>query len=184
MATSQTQSTEIAVRNSTNLEAVGELYEILLGRQQAAEIMDDPDAIGDEILAQLLAAESDEQLSLGKAEGWRDHLDTPYELHDFKWRKSEFDEGGPIYLIVQARNLDTGEPTILTTGSKNIVAQLANMARRGTLRGGVWKAVQAEKATQRGFFPLWLEKVRPETVEVLRAALSNPLLEEDETAAA
>lgn len=185
MPTSQNTSTDIAVRSSADLAQVEELYEILMGRAEAPEIVEDPEIIGREILMQLLSAESDDALVLGKATGWRDLQGVPIELIDFKWRRSEFEEGGPVYFIVRGRRLDDGEQVVLTTGSTNITAQLANMARRGTLVGGVWTCVQADKATARGFFPLWLEKVKPDTVAALRAGLgSNPLDEPDEAAAA
>lgn len=184
MATSQT-GTDLAVRSSADLAQVEELYEILMGRAEAPDIIEDPEQISREIVAQLLGADSDEGLVLGKAIGWRDLQGVPIELHDFKWRKSDFDEGNSVYFIIRGRRLDEGDQVVLTTGSRNITAQLANMARRGTLVGGVWVCVQAEKATGNGGFPLWLEKVKPDTVAALRAGLgSNPLDDDDDAAAA
>lgn len=153
-------TTVLAVRSSSDLAALDQFDAILTGQADPPEVIDDPEQISREIIMQLLAAESDDDLqNFGSATGWRDLLGVPVELRGFKWRPSTFDEGGPIYVIVQGIRMDTGEGVVLTTGSSNVLAQLSNMARRGTLVGGVWKMCQADKTTAAGFRPLHLEKV-------------------------
>lgn len=142
---------------------LNELDEILRTGEVNAEVIDDPDSISRSIIDQLLGADSDEALQdFGNAVGWRELLDVPVELHGFRWRVSDYAEGAPIYFIVSATRLDTGDRVTLTTGSLNVLAQLSNMARRGTLIGGVWQLHQAEKPTKAGFRPLWL--VQPDSV--------------------
>jgi hypothetical protein len=157
-------SNTLAVRSSTDLAGLAEFDAIILGQREAppVDIVEDPAEISREIMMQLLAAESDEELqNFGNAQGWRELEGTPILLKNFKWRPSSYDEGGPIYVVVQGTRLDTGEQVILTTGSGNVLAQLSNLARRGKLgeKDCVWKLERAAKETQRGYRPLHLEKV-------------------------
>lgn len=155
---------EIAVRASTDLASLDEFDRILTGQAEAppVEVIDDPAEISRQIIMQLLNAQSDEELqNFGGATGWRELEGVPIVLKGFRWRPSSFDEGGPLYVIVNGFNADTGEQVVLTTGSANVLAQLSNMARRGTLVDSVWKLAKAEKETSRGFRPLHLEQVTP-----------------------
>lgn len=153
-----------------DIASLNQLDEILRTGELNAEVVDDPDSISRSIIDQLLAADSDEALQdFGNAIGWKELLNVPIELRGFRWRVSDYSEGAPIYFIVSGTRLDTGEGVTLTTGSLNVLAQLSNMARRGTLVGGVWQLHEAEKATKAGFKPLWL--VQPESVrEAAKAA--------------
>lgn len=153
----------VPVSHGMDVAALDQLDEILRTGEVNVEVVDDPDSISRSIIAQLLAADSDEALQdFGNAVGWRELLEVPCELHGFNWRVSDYAEGAPIYFIVSATRLDTGERVTLTTGSLNVLAQLSNMARRGTLVGGIWQLHEADKPTKAGFKPLWL--VQPEQV--------------------
>lgn len=155
-------TTDIAVRSSNDLAALDEFDAILTGQSEPPEIIDDPEEISRQIIMQLLAASSDEELSnFGSAVGWRDLEGVPILLSGFRWRPSSFDEGGPVYVIVNGTRTDTGEQLVLTTGSSNVLAQLSNMARRGVLVGATWKLVKPDKATANGYYPLHLEQVAP-----------------------
>lgn len=170
MAKSQT-STAVAVRSSNDLAAAGdpdgvlaELERVLITNEAMPASADDPDRMAAEIVAQILAADTDDELDAmqgGNAIGWRELLDVPIELLGFRWRPSDFDEGSSVYFVVFGRRLDDGENVVLTTGSRNILAQLVNYAKRGVLSGRVVRATQQEKATQRGFHPLWLTTEKP-----------------------
>lgn len=150
-------SQTLVVQDHTQSASLDRLDEILrTGEVDGPEIVDDPAEISRSIVSQLLSAESDEELqNFGNAEGWKDYVGVPMELHGFRWQKSDFDQGAPIYFVVQATDLTTGERKVLTTGSMNVLAQLSNMARRGTLVGGVWMLTEGGK-TRSGFTPLWL----------------------------
>lgn len=163
MPKTQTASTALVVRSSaelaTDADLLNELERILVTNDRVEAVDDDPDAIAAEIVKQILAAESDDELDAvagGEAVGWGDLLDVPVELLGFRWRPSDFDEGSSVYFVVFANRLDTGAPVVLTTGSRNILAQLVNRAKRGALTGAVVSAVKAEKPTKRGFYPLRL----------------------------
>lgn len=172
-STATASSTEIAVRSSSDLASLNEFDAILSGQIDAPppEIVDDPAEISRQIIMQLLAAQSDEELqNFGNATGWRELEGVPILLKGFRWRPSSFDEGGPLYVIVNGFRTDTGEAVVLTTGSANVLAQLSNMARRGTLVDSVWVLAKAEKETSRGYRPLHLEKVRDASEAATAAA--------------
>lgn len=162
-------STDLAVRSSGQLASLDEFDAIITGEKDPEEsvVIEDPELISREIIRQLLAAESDDDLqNFGNAEGWRLLMGVPIELRDFRWRPSSFDEGGPLYVVVTGRAQDEqgGRDVILTTGSSNVLAQLSNLARReingtGKLRGSVWKLEESERVTSNGYRPLHLAKV-------------------------
>lgn len=156
----------LVVHSHADEASLRQLEEILSTGELEVEIVDDPNEISRSIVQQLLAAEDDEALQdFGNAIGWRELLDVPVELQGFRWQRSTFEgEGGaPVYFVVAATRLDTGDRVTLTTGSMNVLAQLTNMARRGTLVGGVWQLHQAENPTKAGYRPLWL--VQPDSVK-------------------
>lgn len=154
-------SAEIVVHDDSSARSLDALDEILLTGELNVEIVDDPNEISRQIVAQLLSAKSDSELqNLGDATGWSELMGVPMELHGFRWQRSSFEgEGSPVYFIVKATRLDTGAPVTLTTGSLNVLAQLSNMARRGTLAGSVWALTQAETPTRNGYRPFWLVQV-------------------------
>lgn len=148
--------TDIVVRKSTDLSQIAELERILLTDEEV-EVVDDPDLMSKEIVAQLLSAESDEELeNFGNAQGWRELEGVPMLVHGFRWRPSDMEGGASIYFVVDATQLDTGERVVLTTGSRNVLAQLTNLAKRGRIPGAVRQITKAQKATRAGFFPLML----------------------------
>ncbi len=163
-------ATDIAVRKSSDLAALDELEKILLGEADVPEVVDDPAEIQREIIAQLLGAETDEELEqVGNAVGWRDLAGVPMEIHGFRFRPSSYEEGAPVYFVVDATNLISGERVVLTTGSGNILAQLTNMARRNTLVGAVRALEIADTPTKAGFRPNWLRTPPQAVIEKAKA---------------
>jgi hypothetical protein len=161
-ATADPQSTDLAVRRSSDLTALTDLGRILVTGEFDTEIVDDPDAISRQIIEELLAAETDDELERGVgATGWIDYEGIPVEIHSFRWRKSDYEQGAPIYLIVFATDLRDGEPVTLTTGSKNVIAQLINLAQRDRFPV-VRMLTRADKPTANGYYPLWLSSTPEE----------------------
>lgn len=174
-----TGSQELAkVSTSTDVAQLHDLEAILLGITEPPEAVEDPVAQAREIIAQILASETEADVeAFGQAIGWKelcrryvrhDGLDAspgvPVELADFSWRVSEYEEGAPVYFIVRGTRLDDGSAVVLTTGSMNILAQLVAWARlaaegKGAFRGKKVVATEAEKATKGGYWPMWLESV-------------------------
>jgi hypothetical protein len=156
---SETQSQAIALRSSTDVASLDQFEEAVIYGNRI-ELLEDPETIQRGILMQLQAAQSDFELEPTEAEGWAELLDVPIEIHGFTWRPSDFDEGGSsVFVVVNGKRLDTGAPVVLTTGGRNVLMQLSNLARRG--RFPLVRALREnEKPTRNGYKPLWL--VTPE----------------------
>lgn len=166
---------ELVTRSSQDLASLDDFDAILLGAKAATVVETDPEEIQRQIVAQLLAAESDEELEqFGNAIPWHTLEGVPMQIFGFRWRPSDYAEGSPVYVIVNAERLDTAERVVLTTGGLNILAQLSNLARRGRLPA-IRELKVSEKKTKAGFAPLWL--VTPEA-EKLRQAEENGRLAE------
>ena len=166
-----TESQAIAVRGNLDVASLDELDQILLTGEYESEIIDDPAEISRQIVAQLLAAEDDSQVfDFGNAVGWREFVGTPMEVRGFHWRPSAYEAGAPIYFVVRAVRLDTGEIVTLTTGSHNVLAQLSNLARRGRIPGIVVALEPAKNPTAAGFTPLRLVKVADSAADYVKAA--------------
>lgn len=164
-------SAVVAVRRSTDLAQLDELDRILMGGDMEAEVIDDPGEISRQIIAELLAAETDDDLEfVGTAQGWQELEGVPVEIQGFRWRPSDFTPDDPekfhnsIYLVVFGNRMDDGEAVVLTTGSLNVCAQLSNLARRGSIPGAVRILARAEKPTKNNFYPLRLVST-PEEIE-------------------
>lgn len=184
--------TDLAIRSSNEISSVESLREQLLNLSwdDVEEVIEDPQQVQREIMTGLLYAESDDELlnrteAVGLRElarrfdrhhGLPEQAGVAVELHRFKWRRSEFEgEGLPIYFIVECTRLDTGERIVATTGSVNVIAQLANMAIRGTLAGSKVLPTETEKPSKSGNYPMWLVRppvatVRPAPAEAAPAA--------------
>lgn len=136
-----------------------ELEAILMDELEPPEVSSDPEAISREIMLQILRAETDEDmLAIGSATSWQELLGIPVELRKFHWLPSRYDQGAKVFFVVTGTRLDTGENVVLTTSGQNVLAQLINLQRRDRFPS-VWRLVESEKETARGFKPLWLEKV-------------------------
>lgn len=174
-----TASQEISLRDSTNVAALSELKEILLGKKAAEQIITDPEVITREIVAQILSADSDEELQINQATPWQDLAGIPVEIHGFRWRPSSYEEGAPVFVVVDANRMDNGDRVVLTTGSYNILAQLTNLAERERFPS-IWKLEVSTKATSRGYYPLWLVKATPDEEALAKSMTDakNPLDED------
>lgn len=145
---------EIVSRNHLPAEQV-ELVNAFLQSAVPSDA-DDPEVIGTRIMAQLLAAETPEEvLADAEAVGLRQYLDTPFLLEGVDFRQSEYEEGMPFYCLLFGREVESGEKVTLTTGAQSVVAQAFRLAQRGWLPRTVM-AKQAKKATKSGFYPVRL----------------------------
>lgn len=168
----QDTSQAVAVRGGNDLAQLDELDRILRGGDFNVEVVDDPESISKQIVAELLAATNDDELEfMGEAEGWSEYEGVPFQVDGFHWRPSDY-ENSAIYLVVFVRSMVDGERKVLTTGSLNITAQLSNLARRGKIPGCVRVLTRSEKPTKGGFHPHMLMRT-PEEIEATRAAESD-----------
>ena len=155
----------IQVRSSLDIVSLNELAETIRSNERV-EVVDDPEQISREIFEQILGAKSDADLNqMGQATGWRELEGVQVRLGaDFRWRPSSYQEGAPVFLVVPAEKIGPDgelEPVVLTTGSRNVIAQLMNMAARGTYQGRIVSIERAQKASSRGYFALWLRVHNP-----------------------
>lgn len=125
---------DLIVRARTATPAVvRELEDALLSGKAPVEVQRDPEDVQREIIAALLYAESDEELERVEAKGWGNYVGVPFEVLDFVWRPSTYEDGSPVFLVVRALRMDDGSPHVLTTGSAQVMAILANLAKRDRL---------------------------------------------------
>lgn len=147
---------EVLERGQLPQAVASDVAEFVSG--QFMEGADDPELIGLLLTAQILSAETPEEvLTSTEAEGVRQHLDEPMELHNLTFLRSEYEQGQPFYVVMRCTILETGEQIAVTTGSRRITAQAFQLDRRGWLpRKIVFR--QAKKATKAGYFPLRMEE--------------------------
>jgi hypothetical protein len=154
-----------AIRTSTDVAALDELDRILrtgIGPTQTVEDLD-PEEIHRQIISELLDAASDDELEqIGTAVGWATLEGVPVAIQGFKWRPSEYKEGPPVFCVVYVNRMDDGERVVVTIGSAGVMAQMANLAKRGRLPGAIRQLKKADTPTKGGFYPLRL--ITPEGV--------------------
>lgn len=174
------ESQALVLYNSTNLEALDDFDEAVIEGKRV-EILDDPREIEKVILRQLQAAQSDFELEPREAIGWQKLLGVPMEIRGFSWLPSDekyVKEGGStVYCATHATNLESGEPVVLTTGSKTVLIQLSNLAKRRRFPC-VRAMAERERPTQSGFHPLTL--YTPEGYAQEQETIEDALVEEIE----
>lgn len=177
-------SQSLVVRHSTDVASLNEIEQALRTGVAPEEVERDPEDVARELIEQLLTAESDEELERPEAEGWGEFVGVPFEVQSFVWRPSSFEEGQAVFLVVRALDLRDGRLRVLTTGSGQVIAQLVNRAKRGTLPA-ILELAAGE--TKKGRTVFWLktpdavaEQRRQEALEEAKAAESAAA--DDETA--
>lgn len=113
----------------------------------------DPETVALKIASRLALAQSPEELfSENGANGWSNYLDIPVYVKAVDWMPSDVGEGAGFYAVVEARNAETDEPLVLTTGATSALIQLA----RGMAEGWFDKPVRmkrADRPTSEGYYP-------------------------------
>lgn len=120
--------------------------------------LSDPSDIAWKIAEQLFQAETiDELLDEGGERGWLRHEGEPVSILNVWWLPSDFGESLGFYALVEATVLNTGERVTLSSGSTNVVVQIAGMIKLDQLDTPV-RLVKAKKPTSKGFYPTRLVK--------------------------
>lgn len=127
------------------------------GSQELMEQLDirfsDPQELAVKIAHRLaLAATPEELFDTGGTFGWKEQAGTPFLVKRVYWLPSRHQEGLGFYALVEAVNVDTGEPAVLTTGASNVCVQLARAEREGWLDRPLKLEVNPEP-TGAGFYP-------------------------------
>lgn len=121
-----------------------------------------PIRIGDPVEAaraiqeRILAAPDVESLfKMAGTLGADDVLERPFWLRGVEFRKSDFEEGTPVYAIITAQFTDDESEGVITCGGMNVCTQLAKAEQFGGVPFPIM-LVRTAKPTSNGYYPLWL----------------------------
>lgn len=136
-------------------ETKSEVDKILTG--VAPQRITDPKEATVQIMDRIFKAETlEDMFAVMNTSGADELIGRPLKIKAFQWFKSAFEDGPGAYAVAEVTMLDTNEERTATFGGANVVAMIARMADLGKLDTPV-RMVKAEKATARGFYPLWLQ---------------------------
>lgn len=146
------ESTDLALREEAAVRKA-----IMEGGKLAT--IEDPLEIQRAIFARIMEAETPEEVfAQAGTTPWQDHIGRPFIVHAIRWLNSSYEEGAPVYALVEAADPETGEAVLLSCGGVNVMAQLLKLRGLDALPLAV-KLMQAPKETAQGFRPLWLAPV-------------------------
>lgn len=118
----------------------------------------DPDVMSREIVKRILHKLTfDEALTPDDIRHGKEFLNTPFRARSVRWFPSTYEEGPSVYAVVDAVDLTTGEPFLLTIGAANPLAQLVVGVRTGALPADL-VIEMATRPTASGFYPLVLRR--------------------------
>lgn len=125
-------------------------------RELVAAIPDNSDSGAEAIVAQLLAAETIDDLNAPwDGTSGRNLAGKRLTIRGISARPSSFEGGAGIFLVADAVDAKTGERAVFTTSALAPVIQLAQAYKRGLFPLLV-EIVVAERPTARGFYPYHL----------------------------
>lgn len=120
--------------------------------------IEDPETVSKRIMESILESESvDDILGSNIAIHAKDIVGRAFTLSGVKFLKSRFDQGLPVFGVMDATFLDNGAVGSITSSSRNICAQAAALWKLNALPCDV-VIQQAETQSASGFYPMWLEK--------------------------
>lgn len=136
------------------------LVEFLAAAQSQEPV--DPAQAAMDIVRRILAADSVEDVLKGTpAIHAGDVVGQPLTIVGFTFNESDLKEGGPgFYMLIECVDAQ-GEPFKVTCGAVNVMAQLWRLGQLDAMPLRA-KITEAEKATSRGYRPMWLEAVAPD----------------------
>lgn len=139
---------------TTDVDRPLDLLEMIKGGELPE--VEDPLAIKEMIVAQILAAETeDEVFGAGGSTATNDVKHEPFTLRDVKVMRSELADALPIYMLLDVVFQADGKPAVLNTGSARIMAQ-AWRARELGLLPKVVQVIEVAKARPGESAPLGL----------------------------
>ena len=124
--------------------------------EQAAESMIGETSTMDDIVVDIVNAETIDDILGGTAIGLESIIGQSFTINRAELRKSDFTDGLAAYVVMHV-TFDTGETGIVTSGASKIVAQVVSMHQKGFLPYRV-SSYKATKATEKGYFPMSLCK--------------------------
>lgn len=142
---------------STDVELYAEFEQFLA--TSGDDLVEDPTEAQRSIVQRILkGATFDEIFGETEAVHARDLLDEPLSIRGFKLAKGDFEDGLGYFAVIDAMAMKTGEVIVVTCGATNVLAQLYAAQRAGLFPIDV-RFTEPEKATAKGYKPLWLRKL-------------------------
>lgn len=93
-----------------------------------------PEEVAARMAERLLEASTvDDLLAENGTAGWGEHEGRSVLIRDVSFAPSTKKGGLGFYAVVSARDVDTDEPLLLTSGSENVVLQVAKLRQMGKL---------------------------------------------------
>lgn len=126
-------------------------------RGEIAPMLDDPEAIAQRMVEQILAADDPDAVLSGlpAADHAQDVIGRGFQLQNVRLLRSRLDDGD-VFAILEGLYLDDGEPAVITCSGRRVMAQAIQLKRLDALPRDV-KLRKAEQATAAGYYPLDLE---------------------------
>lgn len=125
-------------------------------RELVALIPGNDDAGAENIVAQLLAAETIDDLNAPwEGTSGRKLAGKRLQVRGVTARRSSFEGGTGIFLVADAVDASSGEKAVFTTSAMAVIIQLAQAHKRGMFPLLV-EVVVADRPTARGFYPYHL----------------------------
>lgn len=128
MANDQTDLTpELAFARANEAISTGPLAQLGI-------VLDSPDEVRTRLSMALVEATTiDDILAERATESWGDHEGQSYLIKDAHYAPSTKKGGLGFFVIVDAVDVETNKPTTLTSGSENVVLQVAKLKHIGKL---------------------------------------------------
>lgn len=141
---------------SVELEVIDDWTPFILA-DATPEFEDSEQATRDIVMQILQAEDVDAVLEGANVTPARDLLGVPLRINGAKAKKSAYEDGATMYVLIDAVNLATGEMVKISCGARNVMAQLF---RTYQLNGFPLdcRILESERPTAEGFRPLWLKR--------------------------
>jgi hypothetical protein len=124
--------------------------------EEAARAMVQSSGDADAILLDILNADSVESILGNDTIGLTEMIAEPFTILSAVLRESDYEQGLPAFLVMQAER-DNGDRIVITTGASTVVAQVVRMNQLAAFPVRV-SSKKAEKPTAAGYYPLSLVK--------------------------
>jgi len=169
----------VSLKDNQDIATLDILKEILRGNAQLSDYSfakaSGSDAQKDILERILNASDDDEAENIGQALGWQNYLGQPMGILSFRPAPSEKEgDGPPFYLLVDIKNMISGDELTVSIGSWGVIAQLINLAERGKIPGAI-RILEKGEETKAGRNPLRLVSTQREIDERMAAKAKERL---------
>lgn len=110
------------------------------------------------VLSILAAPDVESVFATFEAEGVKEYLDRPLEIRSVKWNRSSFEEGPPVFAVLDTVVLDSGEAKTLTCGGRSIMAALFAFGKMGAYPIAM-KIIESPNPTPEGYRPYRIQRI-------------------------